>query len=159
MSEVNRLIDELERAVCGDPWHGDAVMTILERIEYTEANAHPSADAHSIREILRHMTSWSNEVRRRLNGAPAADPAGGDWPKASGNGNPAWAREIDAFVAAHNALIQDLRKLSDAQLFAPTRDPRNRETGDGVTRYVLLHGLVQHHAYHAGQIALLTKIC
>ena len=36
-------------------------------------------------------------------------------------------------------------------------DPRNRATGTGVTRYVLLHGLAQHHAYHAGQIAILSK--
>lgn len=30
--------------------------------------------------------------------------------------------------------------------------------GTGVTRDVLLHGLAQHHAYHAGQIALLSKL-
>ena len=36
---------------------------------------------------------------------------------------------------------------------------RTRPTGAGVTRYVLLHGLVQHHAYHAGQIAILARIC
>lgn len=157
MSEVDRLIDELERAVCGDPWHGDAIMTILQRIEFNEANARLSPNAHSIREIVRHMTAWTNEVRRRLNGVPAAEPKEGDWPKASGKGNPAWAREIDAFVGAHNAVLQDLRKLHDAQLFEPTRDARNRETGAGVTRYVLLHGLAQHHAYHAGQIAILSK--
>ena len=32
-----------------------------------------------------------------------------------------------------------------------------RSLGSGVSRYVSLHGLVQHHAYHAGQIALLKK--
>ena len=34
---------------------------------------------------------------------------------------------------------------------------RDRSLGSGVSRYVSLHGLVQHHAYHAGQIALLKK--
>src|SRR5687768_4954936 len=159
MSEIDRLADQMERAICGDAWHGDPVLTILERIPFAKADAKPAAAAHSIREIVRHMTAWTNEVRRRLNGVPAATPKEGDWPKASGKGAAAWAMEIDALVVAHNALVQDMRKFTEQELYEPTRDPRNSETGDGVTRYVLLHGLVQHHAYHAGQIALLTKIC
>jgi uncharacterized damage-inducible protein DinB len=158
-AEVERLIDELERAVCGDAWHGDPVMTILQRVSHKQAHARPAPAGHSIREIVRHMTAWTNEVRRRLNGAVAAEPKEGDWPNASAEGQAAWAAEIDALVAAHNALIQDLRRFTDAQLYEATRDPRDRETGAGVTRYVLLHGLAQHHAYHSGQIALLTKIC
>jgi uncharacterized damage-inducible protein DinB len=158
-AEVERLIDELEGAMCGDAWHGDPVMTIVGRIAFAQADVKPPGGAHSIREIVRHMTAWTNEARRRLNGMPAAEPAEGDWPPAAGRGAGAWAAEIDALVGAHNALILDLRKLSDAQLHQPTRDPRNRETGGGVTRYVLLHGLAQHHAYHSGQIAILAKIC
>jgi hypothetical protein len=40
----------------------------------------------------------------------------------------------------------------------PTSDPRNRALGTGVTCYELLHGIVQHDAYHAGQIAIVKKI-
>ena len=43
------------------------------------------------------------------------------------------------------------------RLFQPTNDPRNRPLGAGVLYYVLLHGIVQHDAYHAGQIAILKK--
>jgi uncharacterized damage-inducible protein DinB len=156
--EVARLVDQLERAMCGDAWHGDPVVAILQGIDFARANAKPSAKAHSIREIVRHMAAWTNEVRRRLNGSPAATPREGDWPKASGKGPAAWADEIDTLIGAHNALVHDLEKFTDAELNEPIRDPRNRKTGTGVTRYVLLHGLVQHHAYHAGQIALLSKI-
>jgi hypothetical protein len=35
--------------------------------------------------------------------------------------------------------------------------PRVRETGAGVSVYILLHGIIQHSVYHAGQIALLKK--
>jgi uncharacterized damage-inducible protein DinB len=158
VSEVDRLADQMERAICGDAWHGDPALTILQRVPYARANAKPAPKAHSIREIVRHMAAWTNEVRRRLNGVPAATPQEGDWPKESGKGPEAWADEIDALVGAHNALVQDLRKFSEKELFEPTRDPRNRKDGTGVTRYVLLHGLVQHHAYHAGQIAILSKL-
>jgi hypothetical protein len=59
--------------------------------------------------------------------------------------------------AAQHALIVAVRQLREPQLFEPTRDPRNRATGSGVPFYVLLHGIVQHDAYQAGQIALLKK--
>ena len=37
---------------------------------------------------------------------------------------------------------------------SPQRDPA---LGVGVTYYELLHGVVQHDVYHAGQIAILKK--
>ena len=157
MTEVSRLIDQFERAIDGDAWHGDPVMTILERVPFETAHAKPSKAAHSIREIVRHMTAWTNEVRRRLGGAPAATPLEGDWPRAAGRDAAAWRVEVAALLAAHQALVTDLRAFPDSRVFEPINDPRNRATGGGVTRYVLLHGLAQHHAYHAGQIAILAR--
>ncbi|MDQ3069061.1 MAG: DinB family protein [Acidobacteriota bacterium] len=156
-TEVERLIDQFERAIAGDAWHGEPVMTILGHVSYPRADRKPPSKTHSIREVVRHMTAWTNEVRRRLNGAPAAEPLEGDWPPALSDDMAAWRAEIAALRAAHDALVADLRGFTDAKLFEPINDPRNRETGAGVTRYVLLHGLAQHHAYHAGQIAILSK--
>lgn len=157
-TEVARLINEFEQAVDGHPWHGDSLTTILGRIRYPAANARPAGASHSVREIVRHLTAWMDEVRGRTAGDPAGEPAAGDWPRAAADGPAAWKREVAALTAAHRALVTDLEALSDARLFEPINDPRNRRTGKGVTRYVLLHGQVQHLAYHAGQIALLAKI-
>lgn len=157
-TEVSRLIDELERAIDGDAWHGDPVMAVIARAPFATANAKPAKASHSIREIVRHMTAWTGEVHRRMMGAPAGEPSEGDWPDAAAEGASAFRDEVAALKAAHDALMADLRSMTDAQLFEPTRDPRNRETGAGVTRYVLLHGLAQHHAYHSGQIAVLARI-
>jgi uncharacterized damage-inducible protein DinB len=43
-------------------------------------------------------------------------------------------------------------------MLQPTNDPRNRELGTGVSYYELLHGIVQHDAYHSGQIAIVRKV-
>ena len=157
-TEVARLIDQLERSIDGDAWHGDPVMDVIARASFAKADAKPAGAAHSIRDIVRHMTAWTNEVHRRMNGEPAGTPKEGDWPKASGTDAKAWQAEQDALLAAHKSLLADLSKITDAALFEPIKDPRNRATGTGVTKYVLLHGLVQHHAYHAGQIAILAKL-
>ena len=155
-TEVARLIDQFARAVDGDAWHGDPVMAVLERVTFETAGAKPAKAAHSIRDIVRHMTAWTHEVRRRLNGEPAAEPPGGDWPGAAGDDKAAWRAEVAEFKAANDALVADLRAFDDARLLEPITDKRHAN-GRGVTRYVLLHGLVQHHAYHSGQIAILAK--
>ena len=157
-TEVARLIDQFKRAIDGDAWHGDPVMKVIARASFAKAAAKPPSASHSIRDIVRHMTAWTNEVRSRMNGAPAGTPKQGDWPKPLGSGAAAWKAEKAALLAAHEALIADLSTLTDEQLFEPIKDPRNRRTGTGVTKYVLLHGLVQHHAYHSGQIAILAKL-
>ena len=155
--EVARLVDQLEQAVEGHPWHGDPVVSVIARASYAAANVRPEAVSHSIRDIVRHMTAWTTEVHRRMNGEVAAEPPGGDWPAPQGEGERAWAGEIDALRAAHRALVADLRKLTDEDLARPIRDDRHPR-GEGVTRYDLLHGLAQHHAYHSGQIAILAQV-
>ncbi len=47
--------------------------------------------------------------------------------------------------------------MTDGHLFEPTNDPPSRPLGTGVSYHELLHGIVQHDAYHAGQIAILRK--
>ena len=157
MSEVERIIDELERAYSGDAWHGSPVQAILADVTAVDAAARPVQDGHSIWEIVLHMTSWKNETRRRLAGATPAEPVEGDWPQIEVPSAAAWQLALERLDASQQALIVAVRQLREPQLFEPTRDPRNRATGSGVPFYVLLHGIVQHDAYHAGQIALLKK--
>ena len=104
------------------------------------------------------MTAWTAEVERRIDGHPSGLPEEGDWPAPSGTTEKHWKQDVEALMRAHRRLRDKVRTISDASLTAPTRDPRNRPTGAGVTRYVLLHGLAQHHAYHAGQIAILKRL-
>ena len=153
-----RIADQLVRAHDGDPWHGSAVKTILRGVTAARAARRPSPGVHSIWEIVLHMTGWRNEVARRASGGAAAEPDGGDWPPAGDPTPERWAAALAALDAAHARLIEAVRGLSDDQLTAPSTDLRNRPLGAGVTHYELFHGIVQHDAYHAGQIALLLKL-
>jgi uncharacterized damage-inducible protein DinB len=158
VSEAARLIDQLKRAHDGDPWHGSPVKEILKGVTHEQAARRPPNGAHSIWELVLHMTGWRNEVARRATGEPAAEPAGGDYPGV-GDPTPArWKAALAALDASHANLANVVRDMSDDQLLKPTNDPRNRPLGTGCTYYELLHGIVQHDAYHAGQIAILKKI-
>ena len=103
------------------------------------------------------MTGWKNEVRRRLSGAPAGEPDAGDWPAVGEPTPQRWAEALENLGLAHRLLVSAVKDVQEANLYVPTNDPRNRELGVGVTYYELLHGIVQHDVYHAGQIAILKK--
>jgi len=158
MSEATRLIDQLRRAHDGDPWHGSPVTAILDDVTAEDAAWKPTADAHSIWQIVLHMTGWRDEVARRATGAPAQEPDGGDWPPVGDPTPERWAAALAALDASHTGLVHAVRHMSDARLLEPTNDPRDRPLGAGVSYYELFHGIVQHDAYHAGQIAILKKI-
>ena len=157
MTEIARIVDQLEREHEGDPWHGSPLRAILEGIDATRAAARPSPGAHSIWELVLHMTGWKNETARRLAGAVACMPVEGDWPDVGDPTDERWQAALARLEAAHDGLIAAVKALPETRLYEPTNDTRSAPLGTGVSYYVLLHGIVQHDVYHAGQIALLKK--
>jgi uncharacterized damage-inducible protein DinB len=158
LSEADRLIDQFKRAHDGDPWHGSPIREILKGVSAEQAARRPPNDAHSIWELVLHATGWRNEVARRATGAPAQDPETGDWPPVGDPTPERWKAALASLDASHARLVDVVRGMTDAKLLQPTNDPRNRELGTGVSYYELLHGIVQHDAYHAGQIAILKRV-
>jgi len=152
MQQTELIADQLERAYRGDAWHGPSVRAALEGVNAVMAAAYPHEGSHSIHEIVLHMTAWTREVTRRLGVGVAQDPEMGDWPEVGG-----WDAALAALDAANDELLAAIRALDPAQLDDRISDARDRALGSGVSRYVMLHGLVQHHAYHAGQISILKK--
>jgi len=156
--EADRLIDQFRRAHDGDPWHGSPVKTILDGVTAEQAARQPPNGAHSIWELVLHMTAWRNEVAERAAGEPAGEPAPGDYPPVGDPTPEHWAAALAALDESHRRLVGVVRGLTDELLSKPTNDPRNRPLGTGVSYYELLHGIVQHDAYHAGQIAILKRV-
>jgi uncharacterized damage-inducible protein DinB len=157
MTEIDRIVDQLQREYDGDAWYGSPLKAILDGVTANQAAAKPVPAAHSIWELVLHMTAWKREVRKRLSGAPASDPEEGDWPSPGKQTPEDWNDALKKLDAAHSRLIAVIREIPESRLLEPTNDPRNRPLGTGVSYYVLLHGIVQHDVYHSGQIALLKK--
>ena len=157
MREIDRIADQLERAYDGDAWYGPSVRAALDGVDASMASARPIPAGHTICEIALHMTAWTREVARRLRVGDARDPEQGDWPSAGAAGGSEWNAILASLDVANAGLVEAIRMLDDAQLDDRIGDARDRATGSGVSRYVTLHGLVQHHVYHAGQISLLKK--
>jgi len=156
-TEIDRLVDQLEREHKGDAWHGSPLMAIIDGITAQQAATRAVPNGHTIWELVLHVTAWKNETRKRLSGAPAGEPEEGDWPDAGEPTPQRWSEALTRLGRAHEQLVAAVRQLPESRLYEATNDPRDRPLGVGVSYYVLLHGIVQHDAYHAGQIALLKK--
>jgi uncharacterized damage-inducible protein DinB len=155
--EIDRIVDQLQRAYNGDAWYGPSVGAALAGVDARQAAERPEPTAHTICEIVLHMTAWTREVTRRLRAGVARDPEEGDWPAATAAADDDWQAIAAALDAATAELVQAISTLDDGQLEDRIGDVRDRALGSGVSRYVTLHGLIQHHVYHAGQISLLKK--
>jgi uncharacterized damage-inducible protein DinB len=153
------LVDQLERAHGGDPWHGSSRASLLADVTADEARRRPAVAVHSIWELVLHMTAWTREVTRRLRGHMASEPEMGDWPAPpTVSDDKAWQAAIRALDDAHLALRDAVGGLDPSRLTAPVSDARNRELGTGVTFAQTINGLVQHDAYHSGQVAAVKKM-
>ena len=157
MDEITRIVDQLKRAYEGDAWYGPSVRSVLEGVDADMASARPFPSAHTICELVLHMTSWTREITRRLRDGVARNPEEGDWPVAQAIDQAGWTRLTGALDAANAELVDAVASMDPGRLVDVIGDARDRSLGSGVSRYVTLHGLVQHHAYHAGQVALLKK--
>jgi uncharacterized damage-inducible protein DinB len=158
MTERDRLVDQLEREVRGEPWHGPSLSNILEGLTAEQASRQPSPDAHSIWEILLHMTGWKREVARRAKGNRAADPAGGDWPAIGEVSEARWRSAREDHLEAQREIVELVRTLSEAQLDTPVKGDTEAYIGAGITVRATFYGILQHDVYHSGQIAILKKI-
>jgi uncharacterized damage-inducible protein DinB len=157
MTERKRLIELSANVLEGHPWHAGNIAALLKGVTAEDAAAHPVPGAHSIWELVRHMTAWVEEARARVGGADAGTPASGNWPRIGRVTEQRWQAATSALLTAYRELGQDLAVLKDADLATPVTDHRNGSTGTGMSRYATIHGVIHHAAYHAGQIALLKR--
>ena len=151
MTRVQGIVDQLQRAWDGDPFHGPALRTILEGVAAGQAFARPLPGAHSIAEIALHIATWEDVVQRRVGGEVIDSlPDEQDWPPVGEETPAAWHAVQRKLEDAHARLEQRVAALPEARLVDPVA------ARDYDVEY-MLYGIVQHTLYHAGQIALLKK--
>jgi uncharacterized damage-inducible protein DinB len=151
MSETKRIKDQLTRAFRGEAWHGPSVMELLNDVTAEHAAAHPIAGAHSIWEIVLHINTWERIARRRIEElAPIEVPTEEDWPAVNDTTEHAWKNTVNALKLNHEVLRGVVGTLDESRL-------EEIVPGTEYSIYFLLHGVIQHDLYHAGQIALLKK--
>ena len=152
MNELQRIQDQVARSLDGEAWHGPALMEVLSGVDARAAMARPIPNAHTIWEIVLHVSASTELVLSRLRGEARTLSPEEDWPAPPAVANQdAWEADVRCLAEVHRELIEALSVLDASRLDAPIVPSFS-------SVYVFaLHGLVQHNVYHAGQIALIVK--
>jgi len=150
MSEIKRIVDQMDRAFAGDAWHGPSLESLLDGISAEDASKHPVRGAHSIWELVNHVAAWNSIVRQRAEGAAVEVSTEMDWPPVWEATEMTWQRSLEHLRECRARFRAAVQKLPEDKLdeIAPGKDH---------SLYVMLHGAIQHDLYHAGQIAVLKK--
>jgi uncharacterized damage-inducible protein DinB len=150
MKETERIADQLKRAHEGNAWHGPSLLELLQDVSAPQAAAHPIAGAHSIWELVLHITAWESAGHRRLAGDRAELAAEENFPSVSDTSEKSWTAVKDALKNNRDELRNSILAQNETRLDEPVLPGMS-------TVYVTLQGVVQHSLYHAGQIAILKK--
>jgi uncharacterized damage-inducible protein DinB len=155
MPETARIADQLRRAFSGDAWHGDSLLEILEGVAAAQAAARPMKHAHTIWELVLHITAWDSAVRRRLAGESVDLSDEQNFPSVMDPSEGAWRRAVENAKRVHAELVEAVAAFPDQRL--SEKVPGKAGEPDWYDYYYMLHGVLQHELYHAGQIALLKR--
>jgi uncharacterized damage-inducible protein DinB len=150
MSATNVILRHYDRVLGEDAWHGDPIWQILEGIPAPIAATRPLPGGHTIWEIVAHMTFWERVVTKRLHGERAGLVDELNFPAMPSTTEDNWQKALDEFRASNAAFREALQHLDPAKLGQLSAAGKR-------TYYEEAHGIIEHHVYHAGQIALLKK--
>jgi uncharacterized damage-inducible protein DinB len=150
-TEVNRIAKLSRHAFNGEPWYGLALCKLLEDVTAEQAAAHPIPRAHSIWQEVLHAITWRRATTDLLNGKPEPSVTEEqNWPLPADTSAAAWQRTLDELAESQRQLETAITSVSDERLSEKAPDKP-------FSLYVLMHGIIQHDAYHAGQIAMLKN--
>lgn len=156
-SDLEAIRDDLRQSYVGHPWHGSSITDVLEGVDAETAARRSVPTAHTIWELVLHMAGWTREVASRVRGASPKSPPQ-DWPRQNPNGGEkAWHAALKELEAAQNDLERAVDDLEPKDLIRWIEDKRDPSVQTGVSVGTLIRGLLQHQAYHQGQIAILKR--
>ncbi|MBK7342902.1 MAG: DinB family protein [Saprospiraceae bacterium] len=143
------LIEQLENLFNGSPWFGPTWIETLEKIPSEAVNFRLSKGA-SIAGLLGHVVAWREYVARQLQGQEDVDLLpGADWPVDTVDDRK-WQDLVKQLVGLQQELLEGLSELPASMLDETV-------PGRAYTWAFMIQGLIDHDAYHLGQINLLLK--
>jgi len=151
MAESHRIAEQLTMAFEGDTWTGRPVRDIVRSFTAASAARTSAPGGKSAWEILAHIVTWLRIARLRLGGQAASPTDAEDFPPIKDRSEAAWR-------ALWTEAEREYRDLADAVRTTPDDRLEATAPGQSYPIYHLLHGVIQHSLYHAGQLALLARM-
>jgi uncharacterized damage-inducible protein DinB len=151
MTEPLRLKSLFQKLYNGEPWIDVNIVGALQGITAGGAAKRLLQNSNSIWEITNHLISWRLNVLERVNGKIITTPDDNYFEIITDHSEKAWAETLHRLQNTQQQWLAFLNK-SDTAGFEKLY-PAN-----SMTYYEHIQGIIQHDAYHLGQIVLLKKL-
>jgi uncharacterized damage-inducible protein DinB len=151
MTHSSFLAPHIGRAFTGPAWHGESIAELVSDVTAKEAASRPFDDVHTIAELVGHIGAWAAVAEQRLAGAEGSPSESEVWPEIDTSTDNTWAAAVRSSLETHRSLMRAAAALDESLL-------RENVPGRSHDVATMLHGIVEHDAYHGGQIAMLKKV-
>ena len=152
-TEIQAIISKLQDVLNGQPWYGKPVYELLDEVDQDLQYVKPTAESHSLIDLLYHIVTWAEFAQKRIEKEPIQNMEAFnalDWRPIDPDLHN-WQKGVAALKASHQKIIELMQTKDDAFL-DETVDYRKYNF-----RY-MLNGLIQHNIYHLAQIAYVNKL-
>ena len=150
MEETARISKLFADLYNGTPWLEVTLVGTLEAISAEKAAEKKVATRNSIWEITNHLIAWRRNVLERVKGNTITTPQDNYIRPVNDTSDHAWKTTLEELDHSQKEWTDFLKNFSDNSL-------ENIHPVNGITHYEHIHGIIQHDAYHLGQIVLLAK--
>lgn len=151
MKEVQRAAKLFEELYDGTPWIHVNLVSVLTLIDAKQASKSISPSCHSIWEIANHLISWRQNVLQRVQGKITKAPTDNYFRPIEDISENAWKETLQMLEHSQQQWVNFFKTLKEEDF------DKVYPGGSQMTYYEYIHGILQHDAYHLGQIVLLAK--
>lgn len=151
MQEAKRIKKLFEDLYNGSPWIDVTIMDTLGNISAEQASKKIAPGRNSIWQIVNHITSWRENVLLRVQGNKIVTPNNNYFAEIENISEAEWHKALERLANSQNQWIRFLENFDESQF-------ENIYPSNQMSYYEQIHGILQHDAYHLGQIVLLSKL-
>jgi len=144
---IKKLFEDLYH---GSPWLDVTIVGTLQDVSAKQAATKLWPQWNSIWEIVNHLISWRINVLQRVQGIIIESPENNYFAPQADTSEAAWEDTLTKLEASQQAWTSFLEDLDEENLGKSY--PANNHS-----YYEHIQGIIQHDAYHLGQIVLLAK--
>ena len=151
MREPARISKLFEDLYDGSPWLGVNIVGTLELISPEQAARRIALGRNTIWEITIHLIRWRQNVLRRVQGETITTPNHNYILPITNTSSAAWENTLNELAETQQEWLAFLNDFDE-------KDYGKTYPGNQLTYYEHIHGILQHDAYHLGQLVLLSKL-
>jgi len=150
MKETQRINKLFRDIYDGHPWIDVTILGTLKTLSGEKASKKISPHWNTIWEIVNHLISWRLNVLQRLQGKVLITPDTNYFVPVSDTSETAWQQTLSRLEESQKQWEMFLNDFLDDNF-------SKKYSVNSFSYYEHIHGVLQHDAYHLGQIILLSK--